>query len=1048
MRDERTLMRWIVQASLRSRFLVAAGAVLLIAVGTLQIPNMRVDAFPEFAPTRVAIQTACLGLSTADVEALVTVPLEQALNGVKGLQDMRSKSVPQLSSIELIFKQGTDEWEARQLVQERLATVQTLLPTWAAPPVMLPPVSATSRVMQIGMSSKDHSLIAMSMMAYWTIRARLLRVPGVANVAIWGERLQNLTVQVDPKRMQSHEVTLGAVMEATSDSVDHGLLKFTTASVIGTGGAIDTGTQLVGIQHVLPIVAPADLARATVESKNGTSVPIGDVAEVKEDHQPLIGDAVIGDSPGLLLVLEKLPWGNTLQITKGVEEAIKALEPGLPGITFDTHIFRQANFIELAIHNLTQAMLLGFLLVVVIVLGFLFEWRVAVISLLTIPLSLLATMLVLYWRGETVNTMTLAGLVIALGSVVDDAVIGVENILRRLRQHRRAGSAKSTASIILEASLEVRRSIVYATLIIVAAAVPIFLLEGLTGAFFRPLAVSYWLAILASMVVALTFTPALCLILLREAHVERRDSPITRWLQGGYTALLSRIVHRPGRAYAAFLAPTLIAVIIAPQLGTSLFPEFREPDFLIHFITTPGTSAVEQQRMIARLSGDLRSIPGVRSFGSHIGQAFLGEEIAGVNFGENWISTDPNMDRDQIVEEISAVTESYPGVYRDVQTYLNERIEEVLTGAKEPIVIRIYGSDLHVIRAKADEIEELLAAIPGIKDDHVDLQLDTPQVQVEVDLAKAAAYGLKPGDVRRAASTMVAGEEVGDIFRDGKAYDVMVWSTPETRSNVASISDLPIDTPSGSVVRLGDIANVTIEPEPNVIERENGSRRIDVAANVSGRDLGSVVSDVKKVLAGVQFDRGYHAELLGEYKERQDAQNRLFGLAIVAGIAILLLLQTAFASWRLATLIFLTLPMALVGGILAVFATGGVVSLGGLLGFFTVFGIAARNGILLVNHLQHLERFEGETFGPSLVLRGARERLAPILMTSLATALAVVPLVALGDRPGHEVEYPLAIVILGGLATSTLLNLFVVPSLYLRFAKRGPERPAPAGAIA
>ncbi len=1048
MRDERTLMRWIVQASLRFRFLVAAGAVLLIAVGTLQIPNMRVDAFPEFAPTRVAIQTACLGLSTADVEALVTVPLEQALNGVKGLQDMRSKSVPQLSSIELIFKQGTDEWEARQLVQERLATVQTLLPTWAAPPVMLPPVSATSRVMQIGMSSKDHSLIAMSMMAYWTIRARLLRVPGVANVAIWGERLQNLTVQVDPKRMQSHEVTLGAVMEATSDSVDHGLLKFTTASVIGTGGAIDTGTQLVGIQHVLPIVAPADLARATVESKNGTSVPIGDVAEVKEDHQPLIGDAVIGDSPGLLLVLEKLPWGNTLQITKGVEEAIKALEPGLPGITFDTHIFRQANFIELAIHNLTQAMLLGFLLVVVIVLGFLFEWRVAVISLLTIPLSLLATMLVLYWRGETVNTMTLAGLVIALGSVVDDAVIGVENILRRLRQHRRAGSAKSTASIILEASLEVRRSIVYATLIIVAAAVPIFLLEGLTGAFFRPLAVSYWLAILASMVVALTFTPALCLILLREAHVERRDSPITRWLQGGYTALLSRIVHRPRRAYAAFLAPTLIAVIIAPQLGTSLFPEFREPDFLIHFITTPGTSAVEQQRMIARLSGDLRSIPGVRSFGSHVGQAFLGEEIAGVNFGENWISTDPNMDRDQIVEEISAVTESYPGVYRDVQTYLNERIEEVLTGAKEPIVIRIYGSDLHVIRAKADEIEELLAAIPGIKDDHVDLQLDTPQVQVEVDLAKAAVYGLKPGDVRRAASTMVAGEEVGDIFRDGKAYDVMVWSTPETRSNVASISDLPIDTPSGSVVRLGDIANVTIEPEPNVIERENGSRRIDVAANVSGRDLGSVVADVKKVLAGVQFDRGYHAELLGEYKERQDAQNRLFGLAIVAGIAILLLLQTAFASWRLATLIFLTLPMALVGGILAVFATGGVVSLGGLLGFFTVFGIAARNGILLVNHLQHLERFEGETFGPSLVLRGARERLAPILMTSLATALAVVPLVALGDRPGHEVEYPLAIVILGGLATSTLLNLFVVPSLYLRFAKRGPERPAPAGAIA
>ncbi len=537
-KEGRTVMRWIVSSSLRFRFIVVAAAAALMVIGTLQIPNMRVDAFPEFAPTRVAIQTACLGLSTADVESLVTVPLEQALNGVRGLQDMRSRSVPQLSSIELIFRQGTDEWEARQRVQERLATVQTSLPTWAAPPVMLPPVSATSRVMQIGMTSRDHSLIAMSMMAYWTIRARLLRVPGVANVAIWGERLQNLTVQVDPGQMQAHDVTLGAVMEATSDSVDHGLLKFSNASIIGTGGAIQTGSQQLGIRSVLPIVAPADLARATVASKDGTRVPLGQVADVKEDHQPLIGDAVIGDSPGLLLVLEKLPWGNTLEITRGVEEAIEALKPGLPGITFDTHIFRQSNFIELAVHNLTQALVLGFLLVVVIVAGFLFEWRVALISLLTIPLSLLATLLVLHWRGDTVNTMTLAGLVIALGSVVDDAVIDVENILRRLRQHRRAGSDRSTATVVLEASLEVRRSIVYATLIIVAAAVPVFLLEGLTGAFFRPLAVSYALAILASMVVALTFTPALCLILLRGAHVERRDSPLTGWLQRGYVALL------------------------------------------------------------------------------------------------------------------------------------------------------------------------------------------------------------------------------------------------------------------------------------------------------------------------------------------------------------------------------------------------------------------------------------------------------------------------------------------------------------------------------
>jgi CzcA family heavy metal efflux pump len=1028
-------MRWIIQSSLQFRFLVVAAAGAMMVVGSLQIQNIRVDAFPEFAPPRVEIQTICLGLSTADVESLVTVPLEQAMSGVKGLADMRSKSVPQLSSIQLIFKQGSDLLEARQLVHERLANVQNSLPTWAAPPVMLPPVSATSRVMQVGMTSPTHSLIAMSMMAYWTIRARLLRVDGVANVAIWGERLQMMTVQVDPKAMQARGVSLNAVMEATSDSVDSGLLKFSSASVIGTGGALEGNGQRLGIRHVLPIVTPADLARISVMARDGTPVPLNQVADVKEDHQPLIGDAIVGGGPGLLLVIEKLPWGNTLAITKGVQDVIKTLQPGLPDVVFDTTIFQQSTFIESAIRNLTQALLLGFLLVVLVIGLFLFEWRVALVSLLTIPLSLMAAMLVMYWHGDTLNTMTLAGLVIALGSVVDDAVIGVENILRRLRQHRRAADDRSTAAVILDASLEVRSPIVYATLIIVAAAVPVYLLEGLTGAFFRPLAVSYTLAIFASMVVALTVTPALALILLRKARVERRESPVTRWLQRRYTGLLSRIIHRPRGAYATFAALALVAVLTAPHLGQSLFPTFREHHFLIHFVTAPGTSVAEEQRIVTRLSSELRAVPGVRSFGSHIGQAFLGEEVVGVNFGEIWISVDPKADYDKTVAAVRNIVDGYPGLYRDVQTYLNERIEEVLTGAKEPIVVRIYGQDLQVLRSKAAEVQSQLADIQGIEDNHVDLQVDIPQIRVEVDLARAAKYGLKPGDVRRAASTLVAGEEVGDIFRGGKAYDVMVWSKPATRASVTSISELPIDTPAGVPVRLGDVAQVSIQPAPNLIERENGSRRIDVVANVRGRDLGSVVKDVTRALAGIQFPRGYHAELLGEYRERQEAQERLFEMAVIAGLVIFLMLQTAFGSWRLATLIFLTLPMAFVGGILAAFAGGGVISLGSLLGFVTVFGIAARNGILLVNHCQHLERFEGEPFGAALALRAARERLSPILMTSLATGLGVVPLIVLGNRPGHEIEYPLAVVILGGLATSTLLNLFVVPSLYLRFGK-------------
>lgn len=1030
-----TLMRFIVRTSLRFRFLVVALAAAMIALGVLSVPKMRVDVFPEFAPPQVEIQTACLGLSTTDVESLVTVPLEQVLNGVEGLTDLRSRSVPQLSSIQMIFKQGTSLKRARQLVQERLSIVTPSLPTWAAPPVMMPPVSATARVMQIGMSSKDHSVIDLSMMAYWTIRARIMRIEGVANVAMWGERLKMMTVQVDPARMAKQQVTLDGVMEATSDSVDSGLLRFSNGSVIGTGGAIQLPEQQIGIRHVLPIVAPADLARVTVDSKTGKHVRLGQVADVKIDHQPLIGDAIVNDRPGLLLVVEKLPWGNTLSVTRDVQKVLDSLQPGLPGVTFDTKVFQQANFIKTSIHNLSVALLLGFLLVVVILLAFLYEWRVAAISLLTIPLSLIAAMLVLYWRGATVNTMTLAGLVIALGAVVDDAIIDVENILRRVRQYRREGENRPIASVILNASLEVRGPIVYATLIIVAAAVPIFLLPGLTGSFFRPLAVSYTLAIVASMAVALTVTPALALILLRRAPVERRESPIVKWLQRGYTAALSRIVQRPRNAYAASLALVLSAVLVVPQLGQSLFPSFKERDFLMHFIATPGTSAQEMERVTTNLSRDLRAIPGVRAFGNHIGQAFLGEEIAGVNFGENWVSIDPKADYTKTVEAINKVIDSYPGVYRDVLTYLNERIEEVLTGAKEPVVIRIYGEDLDVLRAKGLEIQHKLAGIHGIVDDHVDISLDQPQIQVEVDIAKAARYGLKPGDVRRAASTLVAGEEVGDIFRDGKAYDTVVWSTPQTRSSVQAVSALPIDTPSGSVVRLGDVAKVTVEPVPNAIERQNDSRRLDVAANVKGRDLGSVVADVNKALRSVEFPRGYHAELLGEYAERQAAQAHLYRIAIVAGLAILLLLQVSFGSWRLALLIFLTLPMALVGGVLANRIAGGVISLGSMVGFFTVFGISARNGILLVNHCQHLEKHEGMRFGPALVLRGARERLSPILMTSLATGLAVVPLVVLGDRPGHEIEYPLAVVILGGLVTSTVLNLFVVPSLYLRFAK-------------
>ena len=1032
------MMRWIVESSLKFRFIVIFLAVALMYFGFAQLRDMPVDVFPEFAPPRVEIQTEAPGLSTVETEELLTIPLEEVLAGTPRLDVMRSKSVPALSSILLIFEPGTDIWLARQLVQERLAAVT--LPRAVGVPIMLPPLSSTSRAMFVGLSTNDLNLIELSTIAYWKIRPRLLAVPGVAHVAIWGERLHTIQVQVDPERLRAYGVSLDQVMEVSADALEVGILPYSSSWVPGTGGWIETPNQRVAVSHVSPIKYPEDLARVAVydrKKSDGTPLLLRDLGSVVLDHPPLIGDAVINDGPGLLLVVEKFPWGNTLEVTRGVEAALDELRPGLPGIETDTTIFRPATFIEMSLDNLTKSLIIASVLVVLVLVVFLFEWRVALISLVAIPLSLMTAGLVLDLRGATINVMVLAGLVIAIGAVVDDAIIDIENIVRRLRQHRREGSGKSTFGIILDASLEVRSAIVYATLIEVVAVSPVFFLGGLSGSFFQPLALSYALAVGASMVVALTVTPALSLILLSNAPLERRESPLVRWLQRGYDVVLAGIVRRPRTAFFGVGVIVLVGLAVWPQLGQELLPAFKERDFLMHWVTKPGTSHPEMYRITVQASRELRSIPGVRNFGAHIGRALASDEVVGINFTENWVSVAPGADYDATVAAIQETVDGYPGLVRDVQTYLKERIKEVLTGSSEAIVVRIFGPELEVLRSKAEEVRQALSEIDGVVDLHTELQVDIPQVEIEVDLAKAGRYGLKPGDVRRAAAALMAGTEVGDYYTEGKAFDVSVWSTPETRRSLTSLRELLINTPSGVHVLLRDVAEVRVVPTPNEIEHEGFSRRIDVVANAGGRDLGSVVRDVERRLQEVEFPLGYHAELLGEYAERQAAQRRLLIYGLVAAIGISLLLLASFRSWRLTALSYFTLPSALVGGVLAAYIGGGVISLGSLVGFFTVLGIAARNGIMLINHYQHLEEQEGEAFGPGLVLRGARERLAPILMTALTTGLALVPLAIAGDIPGHEIEHPLAVVILGGLVTSTLLNLFIVPALYLQFGRRG-----------
>lgn len=1029
------MMKLVIASSLRFRYLVLALGVVLTWFGLTRLKDVAVDVFPEFAPPRVEIQTICLGLSSAEVEQLVTVPLENALNGVPDIDVMRSKSVGQLSSILLIFKSGVDDIRARQLVSERMALASKTLPTWAAPPFMMPPLSSTSRIMKIGITSQDKSVMDLSMLAYWTIRQRLLGVPGVANVAIWGEQLKMLQVMVDPNRMAAADITLDQVQESVSDALDVGLLRYSRGAHIGTGGFVETPNQRFQLIFAASGVTPETLSKVPVTTKDGKPLLLSEVAKLVYAPQGMVGDAVINDGPGLMLIVEKFPWGNTLAVTRGVEDALEKMKPGLPGVEIDTTIFRPATFVEDSIDNLSRALLLSCLLVTGIIVIFLYEWRTAIVCIVAIPLSLLAAALVLFMLGATVNTMTLAGFVIALGIVVDDAILDVENIMRRLRLARQAGDTRSTARIILDASLEVRAPIVSATLIVVAAVVPVLFMQGLTGSFFKPLIGAYVLAIAASLIVAMTVTPALCLIFLNNARLEGRESPLVVWLRRHYPPLLERVTRTPRPAFITVGVVTLAGIVVWPLLGHSLLPSFKERDFLMHWVTSPDTSLPEMLRITTRASKELRAIPGVRNFGAHIGQAFAADEVVGVNFGENWISISKDADYDKTHAKIDEMVEGYPGLYRDVQTYLKERIREVLTGAGEAIVVRIFGPDLDVLRNKAEEVRAALADVPDLVSLHKELIVEVPHIQVTLRLEEAQRYGLKPGDVRRASASLMAGEEVGDIFIDGRTYDVQVWTAPEYRRSIDSVREMLINTPTGQRVRLAEVADVSIQPTPNVIRREASSRRIDVQANVRGRDLAAVARDVQARLEKLSFPLGYYAVLQGEYQELRAARTRLQLFGALALAVIFVLLQLSFNSWRLATLSFLTLPSALVGGVLAAWLAGGVISLGSLIGFLTVLGIAARNGIIMINHFQHLERYEGTAFGMELVLRGANERLRPILMTTGAAGLAILPLIIFGNLPGHEIEYPMAVVIMGGLVTSTLLNLFILPALYLRFGR-------------
>jgi CzcA family heavy metal efflux pump len=1065
------MLRSLLQGSLRYRVavVVAAGALLVAGIfSTLRTP---LDVFPEFAPPKVEVQVEAPGLDSEAVEQLITIPLESALNGLPRMTDIRSKSVQGLSSIEMLFERGSDIFQARQIVSERVAVETPRLPQQAGTPRVMPILSSTSRVFKIGLTPRKGpdgkplcTQTDVSMMMKWVIEPKLLAVPGVANVSTYGLLDKQYQILVRPADLRAHGVTLDQVKLAARQAVAY-----------GSAGYHDTPNQRLAVRYETRVRRPQDLARAVVAhvpSPSGggaTPVLLGQVATFTIGNPPAVGDGVVNDEAGLLVVVEKYPWANTLEVTHGVEKALEVLKPGLPNVEIATHIFRPASFIELALANLRFAMMLGCILVAAIVIAFLFEWRTAIISLTAIPLSIISALVVLEWLGGTINTMVLAGLAIAVGEVVDDAIIDVENIVRRLRLNSQSAQPLSAFKVVLDASLEVRSAVVFATFIVGFVCLPIFFMSGVAGAFFRPLALAYLLAVLASLVVALTVTPALALLLLPgSVEKHRRDPPLVRLVRAVYRPVLSLGVKVPVLPLGLLVLLAGTAVVLYPRLKTAYLPDFQETDFLMHWIAKPGTSIDVMREDIKTVSKEMRA-PGkpVREFGSHIARAAAhGEEVVGSNFAELWISLKPDAgDYNKARQEIEDIMAHHPGFQYDLLTYLRERMKEVQSGTGATIVLRIYGPDLAVLRDKGEAVRQAIEGsdgrgrVPGVIELKVEPQVLVPQLKIEFDIHKLGAYGLTTAGVADAVRTLLNGTKVGEIHEQQQSFDLVVWGHPEVRRYENDLREMEIDlppTPTGvrGTVKLKELARLERVQAPNTIRHDKASRCIDVSCNIKpGSDLTGIVHEIQERLRPVQQE-GYRIEVLGEYQSQQENQRQLLGVSLFALVGIALLLYIDFRSLRLTFLVLFTLPFALIGGILAAWLGGGVLSLGSLVGFITVLGIAGRNGIMLVSHYQHLRQYEGVPFGWDLIVRGAEERVAPILMTALAAGLGLLPLALSGSKPGYEVEYPMAVVILGGLLTSTILNLLVLPVLYRMFGRHAvpldeeEERPAESAKLA
>ena len=1040
-------MRWIVGSSLKARGVVIALAAVVLILGVVQMRDMSRDVLPEFGPPRVEVQTEALGLSAREVEQLVTVPLEQdILNGVAFIDQIHSTTVAGLSSIELIFKAGTNLAHARQLVNERLVQAAAL-PNVSKPPQMLQPTSSTSRVMMIGLSSKDLkklSLTDLGVLARWTMRPRLMGVSGVANVSVWGQRERQLQVQVDPKVLAAHHVTLDQVVSTTGNALWWSPLGRLEANTPGTGGFIDGPTQRLPIFHDSPIKTPTDLSRVTLEgtegSAPGSGLTLNDVATVVQDHQPLIGDATVDGRTSLMLVVEKLPEANVVDVTRGLDHALDELAPGLTGVKIDRTVYRPATYVVKSTDNAITAIFVGLALVVLLLLLLLMDLRVALVSAISLAVALFGAIVVLHMRHETINSVVLAGLALALVVLVDDAVVGAGAgvIGRRLARSPHTNGVGHAADDALEDALVTRSPLGFATVILLLALLPILALKGEAGAFLPPLAYSYAVAVIVSMMVALTVAPALGMVLLANRPPRTAEPPFARFLHRAYDRVFPRFLRTPRVAYGAVAVLVLAGLVVLPFLdrSRSLLPSLKDTNLLVRWNGAPGTALGEMDRITARATTELRALPGVRDAAGHAGRAVLGDQVVGSNNGELWVALDPSAPYDKTVASVQRIIDGYPGIDHAVTTYPKERVAEELHTTGRALTVRVYGADLATLQQKANDVRNAVAKVDGVVAPRVVLPTLEPSFQVEVDLAAAQHAGVKPGDVRRAAATLLSGLEVGALFQDQKVFEVIVRGLPRTRNSLTDVENVLVDTPSGGTVRLGEVAHVRVAPAESAIRHEDVSRFIDIGADVHGRSVAKVAADVKRQLRGVRFPLEYHAAVLDDYTKDRAAHLRFFELLAGAAIGIALLLQAAFGSWRLAFVSFLTVPLALTGALVAALANGGTIALGALVGFFAVFAVATRNCVILFDRYQRVTGNRAGAERLEAIANATRERLVPIVTTAVGAALAMLPFVVFGQGAGYEITHSMAVVVLGGLITTVFVSLFVAPFVYVRFGPR------------